>query len=104
MSEERGGPSQSKPACAVISEPLQSQSSSNEKCEPSLSQTALDEMSEQEEEDDDETDDDTNDDTDIQGKVKVAHHLAYSTDVPDRVKILMSNSGTDPTSIHTLTL
>lgn len=84
----------------MLSEPLQSQSSSDEKCEPSLSQTALDEMSEQEEEDDDETDDDTN----IQGKVKVAHHLAYSADVPDRVKILMSNSGTDPTSIHTLTL
>lgn len=72
MSEERGGPSQSKPACTVISEP----------CEPSLSRTALDEMSEQEEEEDD--------DTDIQGKVKMAHHLAYSTDVSDKVKILMS--------------
>lgn len=80
MSEERGGPSQSKPACTVISEP----------CEPSLSRTALDEMSEQEEEEDDETGDETNDDTDIQGKVKVAHHLAYNTDVSDRVKILMS--------------
>lgn len=66
----------------------------SEPCEPSLSRTALDEMSEQEEEEDDETDDDTNDDTnddtDIQGKVKVAHHLAYNTDVSDRVKILMS--------------
>lgn len=80
MSEERGGPSQSKPACTVISEP----------CEPSLSRTALDEMSEQEEEEDDETGDETNEDTDLQGKVKVAHHLAYSTDVSDKVKILMS--------------
>lgn len=75
----------------MISELLQSQSSSDEKCELSLSRTALDEMSEQEEEEDDETDDDTNDDTDIQGKVKVAHHLAYNTDVSDKVKILMSN-------------
>lgn len=66
----------------MISEPLQSQSSSDEKSEPSLSQTAFDEMSEQEEEEDD--------DTDIQGKVRVAHHLVYSTDVSDRIKILMS--------------
>uniref|UniRef100_K1QYT0 Protein MCM10 homolog n=1 Tax=Magallana gigas TaxID=29159 RepID=K1QYT0_MAGGI len=69
LSEERGGPSESKPACAVISELLQSQSSSDEKCELSLSRTALDEMSEQEEEEDDETDDDTNDDTDIQAEL-----------------------------------
>lgn len=61
-------------------------------------------MSEQEEEEDDETDDDTNDDTDIQGKVKVAHHLAYNTDVSDRVKILMSNMWDWLASIHTLTL
>lgn len=59
LSEERGGPSQSKPACTVISEP----------CEPSLSRTALDEMSEQEEEEDDETGDETNDDTDIQAEL-----------------------------------
>lgn len=97
LSEESSGPSQSQPACAVISEPLQSQSSDDEKCEPSLSQTAFDEMSEQEEEEDD--------DTYIQGKVKVAHHFVYSTDVSDKVKILMSVDETDwLTSIHTLTL
>lgn len=82
LSEERSELSQTQPACAVISEPLQSQSSDDEKSEPSLSQTAFDEMSEQEEEEDD--------DTDIQGKVRVAHHLVYSTDVSDRIKILMS--------------
>lgn len=59
-------------------------------------------MSEQEEEEDDETDDDTNDDTDIQGKVKVAHHLAYNTDVSDKVKILMSIMWDWLASIHTL--
>lgn len=56
LSEERSDLSQSQPACAVISEPLQSQSSDDEKSEPSLSQTAFDEMSEQEEEEDDDTD------------------------------------------------
>lgn len=56
LSEERSELSQTQPACAVISEPLQSQSSSDEKSEPSLSQTAFDEMSEQEEEEDDDTD------------------------------------------------